>query len=96
MWLAESMLFYQPVCLLCCWSPFSCYFCICSEDWWHGKLSILCNSDMIYFSGSSLIFFDYAIMLQGLWLGIICAMAVQILALVVMMLQTNWDEEVHP
>ncbi|XP_062229768.1 protein DETOXIFICATION 16-like isoform X2 [Phragmites australis] len=30
---------------------------------------------------------------KGLWLGIICAMAVQILALVVMMLQTSWDEE---
>ncbi|PWZ16695.1 Protein DETOXIFICATION 16 [Zea mays] len=30
---------------------------------------------------------------KGLWLGIICAMAVQIFALVVMMLQTNWNEE---
>ncbi|KAL6603517.1 hypothetical protein ACP70R_043878 [Stipagrostis hirtigluma subsp. patula] len=30
---------------------------------------------------------------KGLWLGIICAMAVQILALVVMMLRTSWDEE---
>jgi len=35
-------------------------------------------------------------MCQGLWLGIICAMAVQIFALVVMMLRTNWNEEVHP
>ncbi|TVU07653.1 hypothetical protein EJB05_41018 [Eragrostis curvula] len=33
---------------------------------------------------------------MGLWLGIICAMAVQILALVVMMLRTSWDEEVRP
>ncbi|CAL5040403.1 unnamed protein product [Urochloa decumbens] len=30
---------------------------------------------------------------KGLWLGIICAMAVQIFALVVMMLRTSWDEE---
>ncbi|CAD6338381.1 unnamed protein product [Miscanthus lutarioriparius] len=30
---------------------------------------------------------------KGLWLGIICAMAVQIFALVVMMLRTNWNEE---
>ena len=35
-------------------------------------------------------------MCQGLWLGIICAMAVQIFALVVMMLRTSWNEEVHP
>nr|CAB3471389.1 unnamed protein product [Digitaria exilis] len=33
---------------------------------------------------------------KGLWLGIICAMAVQIFALVMMMLRTSWDEEVHP
>ncbi|XP_023156032.1 putative MATE efflux family protein isoform X2 [Zea mays] len=33
---------------------------------------------------------------KGLWLGIICAMAVQIFALVVMMLQTNWNEEDRP
>ncbi|KAK3131234.1 hypothetical protein QOZ80_6BG0503810 [Eleusine coracana subsp. coracana] len=32
---------------------------------------------------------------MGLWLGIICAMAVQILALVMMMLRTSWDEEVR-
>ncbi|KAM0913438.1 hypothetical protein ACQ4PT_012204 [Festuca glaucescens] len=30
---------------------------------------------------------------KGLWLGIICAMVVQILALLVMMLRTNWDKE---
>ncbi|KAM3213153.1 hypothetical protein ACQJBY_065888 [Aegilops geniculata] len=30
---------------------------------------------------------------KGLWLGIICAMVVQILALLVMMLHTNWDKE---
>ncbi|VAI78830.1 unnamed protein product [Triticum turgidum subsp. durum] len=33
---------------------------------------------------------------KGLWLGIICAMVVQILALLVMMLHTNWDKEVGP
>ncbi|KAG8095208.1 hypothetical protein GUJ93_ZPchr0012g18868 [Zizania palustris] len=33
---------------------------------------------------------------KGLWLGIICAMTVQILALVVMLLRTSWNEEVHP
>ena len=51
MWLAESMLGYQPVCLLCYWSPFSCYFCIYSEDWWYGRLDyvlLLCNYDKIY------------------------------------------------
>jgi hypothetical protein len=51
MWLAESMLGYQPVCLLCYWSPFSCYFCIYSEDWWYGRLDyvlLLCNYDNIY------------------------------------------------
>uniref|UniRef100_A0A0E0AE53 Protein DETOXIFICATION n=1 Tax=Oryza glumipatula TaxID=40148 RepID=A0A0E0AE53_9ORYZ len=31
---------------------------------------------------------------KGLWLGIICAMTVQILALVVMLLRTSWNEEV--
>ncbi|KAL6873627.1 hypothetical protein ACP4OV_013709 [Aristida adscensionis] len=30
---------------------------------------------------------------KGLWLGIICAMAVQIFSLVVMILRTSWDEE---
>uniref|UniRef100_A0A0D9WTY4 Protein DETOXIFICATION n=1 Tax=Leersia perrieri TaxID=77586 RepID=A0A0D9WTY4_9ORYZ len=30
---------------------------------------------------------------KGLWLGIICAMTVQILALVVMLLRTSWKEE---
>uniref|UniRef100_A0A453SN17 Protein TRANSPARENT TESTA 12 n=2 Tax=Aegilops tauschii subsp. strangulata TaxID=200361 RepID=A0A453SN17_AEGTS len=30
---------------------------------------------------------------KGLWLGIICAMVVQIIALLVMMLHTNWDKE---
>lgn len=30
---------------------------------------------------------------KGLWLGIICAMTVQILALVVMLLRTSWNEE---
>ena len=51
MCLAESMLGYQPVCLLCYWSPFSCYFCIYSEDWWYGRLDyvlLLCNYDKIY------------------------------------------------
>ncbi|CAN6162777.1 unnamed protein product [Urochloa humidicola] len=32
---------------------------------------------------------------KGLWLGIICAMAVQIFALVAMMLRTSWDKEVE-
>lgn len=30
---------------------------------------------------------------KGLWMGIICAMSVQILALLVMILRTNWDNE---
>ncbi|XP_039804453.1 protein DETOXIFICATION 16-like isoform X2 [Panicum virgatum] len=30
---------------------------------------------------------------MGLWLGIICAMAVQIFALIVLILRTSWDEE---
>uniref|UniRef100_A0A0E0Q2F1 Protein DETOXIFICATION n=1 Tax=Oryza rufipogon TaxID=4529 RepID=A0A0E0Q2F1_ORYRU len=32
---------------------------------------------------------------KGLWLGIICAMTVQILALVVMLLRTSWNEELN-
>nr|CAD1842706.1 unnamed protein product [Ananas comosus var. bracteatus] len=32
---------------------------------------------------------------KGLWMGIICAMIVQILVLIAMMLSTNWDQEVR-
>jgi hypothetical protein len=91
--MAESMLLHQPVCLLCCWHPFSCYLCVCSEDRWQGKFyHLLCSSGRTYCAWFCSV--SRLCLWQGLWLGIICAMVVQILALLVMMLRTNWDKEV--
>ena len=33
-------------------------------------------------------------MVQGLWMGIICGLGIQVIALVTMILRTNWDEGV--
>ncbi|RCV23112.1 hypothetical protein SETIT_4G273500v2 [Setaria italica] len=60
------------------------------------KLCSLINLFAYYVVGlPSAITFAFVLKIggKGLWLGIICAMAVQIVALIVMMLRTSWDEE---
>ena len=61
-----------------------------------GMVSSMFYAILKYICGSSRSWSEILSCVQGLWLGIICAMAVQIFALIVLILRTSWDEEVHP
>ena len=63
--------------------------CFYLQFWRHGKfLSRVLY--FRYFKGVEIF------MAQGLWMGIICGLGIQVTALVTMNLCTNWDEGVGP
>ena len=77
----------QPWSLLCCGNSLRCVVFFHLQIWRHGEFLCLYIS-LHYFKRIE--FF----MVQGLWMGIICGLGTQVIALVTMILRTYWDEGV--
>ena len=103
MWLAKDMCIYQSRILLSSRHPNFCCIGICSPCRNTGGvfyeipfLSFQLNG--FFFGGYKMLFLYDLIASkcreQGLWAGIICALAIQVSLLVIITLRTDWDIEV--
>lgn len=70
-----------------CCLPFSCIL----EAWW---VSISLYLSVSHTQTTCLLLKVFLCHEQGLWMGIICGLSMQIIALVTVIATTNWDHEV--
>ena len=103
--MAKTVCIYQSWSLLCCGNSFSRSLCFHLPYWRHGRSPSLIScslslseSEISMFSDSNFFFcpyFSIVIHYQGLWMGIICGLVVQVVALVAINACTDWDREVN-
>lgn len=95
--MAKSLCLYQSWSLLCCGNSFGSAVCLFLAYWRHGGYLFLCISLYLSVSHTQMTRLLLKVFLchkQGLWMGIICGLSIQIIALVTVIATTNWDHEV--
>jgi hypothetical protein len=99
------MCIYKSRSLLCCGDTFCCALCFRFSFWWHSGFLSLSHTHilllllLLLLSLSLSYCYCYSScengVKQGLWMGIICGLSVQVMALVMVNICTDWNHEVR-